>query len=237
MPMFHQLPMNLSEAGDEIPDFNIRVCHLIYSKQINRGQSMRRLLDRLYLASGWMAAGFIGLICLLVVAQVALNLIDRIATSVTGSGIGLTIPSYADFTGFFLASASFLALAHTLREGGHIRVTLVIGHLPAGIRKGFEIWCVLLAAGITGYFAWYTGRLVFESFTYNDLSPGMVAVPIWIPQLGMLLGLVVLTVALVDELVSVLSGQLPSYVDKGEKLLEGDDRQAFAAGEEEESNV
>ena len=52
-----------------------------------------------------------------------LNLIDRISSLLTGQAIGLTIPSYADFTGFFLAASSFFALAHTHREGGHIRVS------------------------------------------------------------------------------------------------------------------
>ncbi|NNK14741.1 MAG: TRAP transporter small permease, partial [Desulfofustis sp.] len=91
---------------------------------------MRKFLDSLYLASGWAAAFFIAAICSLVVAQVCLNLIDRISGLITGTAIGLTIPSYADFTGFFLAAASFLALAHTLRQGAHIRVTLLISHLP-----------------------------------------------------------------------------------------------------------
>ncbi|WP_163337330.1 TRAP transporter small permease [Desulfopila sp. IMCC35008] len=185
---------------------------------------VRKILDRLYLVSGWVGAGFIALICLLVVMQVTLNLVDRLSTVLTGSAIGLTIPSYADFTGFFLASASFLALAYTLREGGHIRVTLVIGNLPEGIRRLFEVWCVGLATFIAGYFVWYTARLVHESYVYNDLSAGMIAVPIWIPQSGMLIGLIVLLISLLDEFVRVVAGRPPSYFDKGEKLLkvEGD---------------
>lgn len=184
---------------------------------------MRRNLNRLYLGSGWLAAAFIAAICLLVVCQVCLNLIDRLSTVFTGSAIGMTIPSYADFTGFFLAAASFLALAYTLRQGGHIRVTLVISHLRPGLRHIFEIWCLLVASGVTVYFSWYTLSLVHESFIYNDLSPGMVAVPIWIPQSAVLLGLVVLSIALIDELIGALMGKKPSYVGAGEKLLDNDD--------------
>ena len=201
---------------------------------------VRKILDRLYSLSGWMAAGFIGLICLLVVAQVILNLIDRVAGGITGTAVGLTIPSYADFTGFFLAAASFLALAHTLREGGHIRVTLVIGHLPPAVRKVFEFWCVLLAAAVSLYFTYYTFGLIAESYEYNDLSPGMIAVPIWIPQSGMLLGLVILSIALLDEFVSLIKGNNPSYADKGEKLLEEDEETASAlnmAAEKGEEHV
>lgn len=184
---------------------------------------MRRFLDRLYRWSGALAASFIALICLLVFAQVMLNLVDRIATLSTGSAIGLAIPSYADFTGFFLAASSFLALAYTLREGGHIRVLLVIQNLGSKSRHLIEIWCVALALFTTAYFAYYTAGLVYESILYNDLSPGIVAVPIWIPQSAMLAGLVVLAIALADELHELLRGRQPSYTGKGENLLDGED--------------
>jgi TRAP-type mannitol/chloroaromatic compound transport system permease small subunit len=185
--------------------------------------TLRRYLNWLYIASGWFGAACIAAICLLVVCQVCLNLIDRLSGVLTGSAIGLTIPSYADFTGFFLAAASFMALAHTLRQGGHIRVTLIISHLNSRIRHIFEIWCLLLATGITVYFSWYTFLLIRESYTYHDLSSGMIAVPIWIPQSAMLLGLVVLSIALIDELIGALSGKQPGYVGAGEKLLESND--------------
>ena len=150
-----------------------------------------------------------------------LNLADRLSTLLTGSAIGLTIPSYADFTGFLLAAASFLALAHTLREGAHIRVVLLVSRLPEKMHRLVEIWCLGFGLAVTLYFAWYTALLTYESYTYNDLSPGMIAVPIWIPQIAMLFGLIVLAVALVDELVAVGRGNTACYAGKGEKLLAG----------------
>ena len=184
---------------------------------------MRRSLDSLYKWSGGLAAVFIALICLLVFAQVMLNLIDRIAKMTTGSAIGLAIPSYADFTGFFLAASSFLALAYTLREGGHIRVSLFIQGAGPKVRHFIEIWCLALALAASAYFAWYAGHLVYESFKFNDLSAGMIAVPIWIPQAAMFAGLMILTIALIDEFFEVLKGAEPSYAGKGENLLEGED--------------
>ena len=181
---------------------------------------MRPFLDGLYRLSGAISACFIAAISALVFAQVLLNIVDRLSSLFTGTAIGLSIPSYADFTGFFLASASFFALAYTLREGGHIRVTLFIQHTPPMLRRVIEFWCVGLATAVSIYFAWYTALLVMEAYEYNDLSSGMIAVPIWIPQSGMLLGLIVLSIALVDELFGLFSGADPSYHNKGENLLE-----------------
>ncbi|HFC05389.1 MAG TPA: TRAP transporter small permease [Rhizobiales bacterium] len=184
---------------------------------------MRRLLDGLYQASLIASACFIVAICAVVIGQVMLNLIDRLASIFFGGAIGLTIPSYADFTGFFLAAASFLALAGTLRDGGHIRVSLLTGALPEKIRKIFELWCVLLALLITTYACWYMYDLVHESWKYSDLSPGMIAVPLWIPQLSLTAGLSVLAIALLDEFICLLGGAKASWHGKGENLLDGNE--------------
>ncbi|MCF6266923.1 MAG: TRAP transporter small permease [Desulfuromusa sp.] len=186
---------------------------------------LRKGLDKLYLASGWLAAASISVICLLVLCQVCLNAVDRLSGLLTGSAIGLTIPSYADFTGFFLAAASFLALAHTLREGGHIRVTLILTRLNEKLRHIFEIWSLLFCSAVAVYFTWYTFFLIRESYIYKDLSSGMIAVPIWIPQSTMLIGLLVLSIALIDALISVILGNKPGYADTGETLLDQTDNE------------
>ncbi len=181
---------------------------------------MRKLLDGLYQGSLYAAAGFIVAICAVVMGQVFLNIADRITGALFGTAIGMTIPSYADFTGFFLAAASFLALAGTLRDGGHIRVTLLTGLFSKGVQKIFDIGAVILALAITAFAAFYSYKLVHESWTYNDLSSGIVPVPLWIPQASIAIGLTVLAIALLDELVSMLRGGDASWDGKGENLLE-----------------
>lgn len=180
---------------------------------------MRRTLDFIYRAAGGLAALFILAIVVLVFAQVCLNLADKIAAALTGRGLGLTIPSYADFTGFFLAAASFLALAHTLRAGGHIRVTLLTGRLAAPRRRLAEIAVTAAALAMTAHATWYVAGLVHESYAFGDRSSGMVSVPLWLPQLPVLAGLAILALALADELVGQLRGRPPSWEGKGENLL------------------
>lgn len=166
---------------------------------------MRKFLDTIYNISGIAAAGFIVLICLIVSAQVSLNLI----TKIFGAKYSMTIPSYADFAGFWLASASFLALAYTLKKGGHIRVTLLLqtfGHIP---RLGAEVFSLGLGAVLSGFATYYMLRLNFESYDYGDLSHGIIAIPIWIPQLATSLGLLILTVAFIDLLITTLITRVP----------------------------
>ncbi len=166
---------------------------------------MRKFLDMLYQASGVAAAGFIVVICLVVSAQVVLNLV----TKIFGAQYAYTIPSYADFAGFSLAAASFLALAYTLNKGGHIRVTLLIQTFGGKPRLLAELFSLALGGAMAGYMSYYMIRLNYESWDYGDLSFGIIAIPIWIPQLAVSGGLVILTIAFVDLFVRTLKNRAP----------------------------
>ena len=157
---------------------------------------MLRALDRIYDAAGVLAALAILFICAVVTAQVGLNVLARLG----GPGWSYAIPSYADFAGYALAAASFLALPHTLRRGAHIRVTLLSGRVPVPLRRPLDAAMLLLAAGLAGFAAWWVWALVAESLHSGDISPGMVAVPLWLPQVPVALGLTLLAVALLHTL-------------------------------------
>ncbi|MCA0918809.1 TRAP transporter small permease [Pseudooceanicola nanhaiensis] len=170
---------------------------------------MRRLLDTLYLISGALAALSILAICLLVSAQVGLNILARLG----GPSLSYTIPSYADFAGYMLAAASFLALAPTFRHGGHIRVNLFLSRMGEGGRWALELFSLAVAGCAMAYAAWYALALLLESHHYGDKSTGMIAIPIWIPQIVMVAGLILLTLSIFDRLVESLLARRPVLID------------------------
>lgn len=172
---------------------------------------MRKFLDRLYRLSGVMGVLFLAMICVIVVLQVGANTIDRVMGLTTGRAIGLLIPSYAEFAGFFLAGTSFTALAHTYRKGALIRVTLMIQRIRGPARRWIELWCTGVAGFLTAFAAVHVTVMVFEAHKYNELSTGLVAVPMWIPQLSVIFGITVLAIALIDDFICLLMGHEPSY--------------------------
>ncbi len=161
---------------------------------------MRNFLDKLYLGSGMLAGLFIILITLMILAQIV------------GRWFNIIIPSTEDFAGFFLAATTFLALAYTFRMGGHIRVTILV-HLLKGKLHRFALALALLVfITIIAYGVYYTGAFAYESWSFHELSQGYIAVPLWIPQLSMIIGLAIFLIALIDDFILVLSGKTPSFV-------------------------
>ena len=168
---------------------------------------MRPLLDGLYRLSGAIAATFLVAICSIVLLQVTCNIINSLIGFFTGVNGGLIIPSYAEFAGYFLAAASFFALAYTFRHGAHIRVSLILMRLGPGPRKVADLFSLAAATAMTAYATWYMFLLVLESLEYNDMSPGIVPIPLWLPQTALAMGLAVLLVALIDTFFSILAGE------------------------------
>jgi TRAP-type C4-dicarboxylate transport system permease small subunit len=108
------------------------------------------------------------------------------------------------YAGYCMAAASFFALAHTLRRGEHIRVTLILDRLGSRARYALELWCYASAVFLSGVLAYFSVRLAWQSYTFNDISQGSDATPLWIPQISMAVGTVVLAIAFVDGLAELV---------------------------------
>ncbi len=150
---------------------------------------MRRALNALY--DGAAAVAALCMVALLV--MVMLGIVGRAA--------GFHLPGTDSYAGYLMAGAGFLALAHTLKRGEHIRVTLLLSALQPAARRAMELWALAAASALAGLLAFYSARLVWQSRAFNDISTGNDATPLWLPQLGMAVGTAVLLVALLDELV------------------------------------
>lgn len=176
-----------------------------------RDHRMRTFLDRLYGYALWLAALCLAVIGVLVGAQLAGRLVDGALKLVGLPPLGFVVLSLAEFAGFLLAASSFLALAGTLKSGTHIRVTMVLSPLGDRARRWIEVWALGFSAALTLYATAYIGRFAYQSWSFDEVSPGVIPVLLWIPQAAMVVGALVLAVALVDELVIVLRGGRPSF--------------------------
>ena len=108
---------------------------------------MRKFLNALYDGAAWLAA--LGMIGTLV--SVLAGVLDRqFAWSLRGTDM---------YAGYFMAGSGFLALAHTLKKGEHIRVTLILNALKGKANRALEIWALAAATLLAMLFAYYSVKL------------------------------------------------------------------------------
>ena len=156
---------------------------------------MRRLLNLLYDGAAALAALFMVL------------LLGMVLLSIASRQFNFHVPGTDAYAGYLMAASGFLALAHTLKRGEHIRVTLLLNFLKGGAKKAFEIWALAIATLLAWLFAAYSCKLAWQSHSFNDISTGSDATPLWLPQLAMAIGTSVLAIAFVDELVLEMLGR------------------------------
>jgi TRAP-type C4-dicarboxylate transport system permease small subunit len=165
---------------------------------------LRKFLDSLYWICGVLAGVFMVGIALCILIALA------------GSMFGFVTRSMDEFAGYSMAASAFLAFSYTFHANEHIRVTLFLQRFRGRLRSGVEIWCHLLGTLLAGFFAWYSVKMVVVSWQIKELSQGLIPLPLWIPQLAMAGGTVMLTVALLDRLVGLcFYGMLPDQDRQG----------------------
>ena len=156
---------------------------------------MRKALDRLYDAAAAVAA-----LCMV-------GLLAMVLLSVVGRQFHVYVAGTDAYAGYLMAGAGFLALAHTLKRGEHIRVTLLLSALDGGTRRALELWALFAASLLALLFAYYACKLSWQSYAFHDVSTGNDATPLWLPQLGMAIGTLILAIAFIDEFVLELRGE------------------------------
>ncbi|MCX7135717.1 MAG: TRAP transporter small permease [Proteobacteria bacterium] len=161
---------------------------------------MRKSLDFLYDAAGYLAAFFIFAIFAVMIISTAMR------------EFGMRTGGTDDIVAWFCAAGSFLAMAHTFRRGDFVRVELLLGRLGEAARRRFEILSLAVAAAFVGFLAFSAGRFVYESWKFHDMANGLIVLPLWIPQMSFVVGALLLFVAVLDELVTVARGNKPGYV-------------------------
>lgn len=150
---------------------------------------MRIFLNRIYDSAAALAALFM---CLMLI---------MVLLSIVGREFHFHLRGTDAYAGYCMAASGFLALAHTLKGGEHIRVTVLISRFSGTWLKGIELWALGMATFLACLMAYYSIRLSWQSYTFHDISTSNDATPLWIPQIAMAVGTLVLAIAFIDELV------------------------------------
>lgn len=96
-----------------------------------------------------------------------------------------------EFVGYGVAACTFMALGYSLEHGNLIRVNMLLTRLSGVGLRIAEAGCAALTLGLTSIFVWFFWIRVARNFTRGTTSSSIAAVPMWIPEGFVLLGLCV----------------------------------------------
>jgi len=146
----------------------------------------------LYRLSGYIAATFLILVAVFILTGIA----SRI--------FGFYIRGLAEYSGYCMAASSFLALAYTFGEKGHIRITLFLEKANKEVRRFLDLWCLSIATFFSGFLSYYFIKMLIISIQFGERSEGADEIYIWIPQVAVALGSTIFFVCVLHNFILLI---------------------------------
>lgn len=182
---------------------------------------IRRALARLAAVMGTIAGWGFVLCAFFIAAEVLARAFLRVSTGST-----------VELSGYMLACGISWGLAHALAQRGHVRIDVLVNHLPRGVR----IWLHLVALALLGVLAGFLAKgawdLVDESLLFGASDISALRTPLAIPQgiwaAGLIVFLLLVLAMLVENLLLALAGDqrevernlsARSYAEEAEETL------------------
>ncbi|CAM3646335.1 MULTISPECIES: TRAP transporter small permease [Halomonas] len=133
---------------------------------------------------------WLGALALSIISLISLgNVVTRY---LTGGSFSFT----EEFSVFLLVILTFAGASVALRRNRHIRISFLERALPPKYRRGLIVLQALCVAIVLGLISWYGGKLAWQEYQWESLSPGL-----GLPQWWYLVWLPVLTAAMLWRLV------------------------------------
>jgi TRAP-type C4-dicarboxylate transport system permease small subunit len=160
--------------------------------------TMLRLIDALCAIGAGVAALSAALLALILITEVAVT-----------SFASWSQPWAVEYAIYLQCFVLFCGSGWTLRQGGHIRVGILLQALPAGAVRLLDMLGTAFAIGVIGFASWALWQQVLRTFDFGSTSFYPMATPIWIPQGVLTLGVTLLLLAFVARLIRLAFGQQP----------------------------
>ena len=124
---------------------------------------------------------------------------------------GFSSQATTELTGYALAFGISFALAHALSTRAHIRIDVLINHLPERLRVPMHLVSLAALALFMGFIAKGAYDLVDESVLFGATDISLLRTPLWIPQglwaLGIGVFLLLIVLLFVESLLLLLAGR------------------------------
>lgn len=138
-------------------------------------QTIKRRLDTFFLWTGYMA----GILFALLAFFITYDVLAR----KWGYALGIPTTRVTDeISGYIMALAVTWGFAYTLRTDGHVRIDVLLPHLPPRLRRGVDFIALVSTGFLACLFAWKVWTLVLDSWQSDMRSSTYLLTPMWIPQ-------------------------------------------------------
>ncbi len=148
-----------------------------------------RMIDGLSLGGAFLSAILMLFIVVLIAVEILLRSVFNISTLISD-----------EYSAYFFVGVVLLGLAFTLREEGHIRITLLTSVLGPRGRIVLDVLATIMAVAVTTFALYHASAMVYDSWSLGMLADSISETPIYLSQMVIPVGLALFDLQLVSRL-------------------------------------
>lgn len=114
----------------------------------------------------------------------------------------------SEIASYMLVAVAFLGASWTLKRGGHIRMDLLVEIGGPRIQAASNIAMFAVAALVSAALAWTGWKMAYANYTFGWNASTLLSTPLWIPQMLIPVGSVMLLAQSLIGLADTMSGRL-----------------------------
>lgn len=157
---------------------------------------MLRLIDGACAVGAGVAAISAALLAVLFVVEV-------VATSF----LSWSQPWAVEYSIYLQAFILFCGAGWALRQGGHIRVAILLQLAPPGVARTLDLAGTTFALGVIGYATYALIQQTARTIGFGSVSYYPMQTPLWVPQAVLTAGFVLLTLAFAARLIRLVRNE------------------------------
>ena len=152
----------------------------------------------------WIAKASAFVAGIVLIAMTGYTIVEIVRRTVFGTSSNVLV----EFVGYGLAAMTMLAASQTMRDGGLIRVNILLQFASPPVRKVLDAFCILCGIFVLGIAAWFVFLDMQRSFTRGYETDSLIPLPLWLPPLGLFIGMVAFLLNMAAYLALVMTNKL-----------------------------
>ena len=152
----------------------------------------------------WTSGGSAAVAGFILISMTAYTIIEIVRRTLFGSSSNVL----TEFVGYGLAAMTMLAASKTMREGGLIRVNVLLQFASPRVRQVLDAFCLLCGMFVLVLAAYYVWIDMQRSFTRGYETDSLIPLPMWLPPLGLFIGMLAFLLNMAALLFLVITERL-----------------------------
>ena len=149
---------------------------------------------------GWIGAACLAMLITLMICELVVRALSNMWPALPGG-----LPHTWEYCSYLMAACFTFGGAMTLRQGGHIRVQILLCRFDGRARRAMEALTSFIGLLSLAFLSYSMARFTWTSFVSGQVSPES-GTHLWMPQVAVTVGISMLAMQLLARLIQALAG-------------------------------